>query len=164
MAWADKRRKLGVRTNADTPKDAAQALKFGAEGVGLVRTEHMAIDQGTTSTRAILFDHDSRIVASDQKEFTQYFRHSGWVEHDANEIWMSVLSVMVQDLTGAAVNGTSKDGLFSLDATRCLGACGLAPVCVIDDKVYGTANKDKTVENIIKHIIETERKPEAKAA
>jgi pyruvate,orthophosphate dikinase len=41
MAWADKRRKLGVRTNADTPKDAAQALKFGAEGVGLVRTEHM---------------------------------------------------------------------------------------------------------------------------
>ena len=54
----------------------------------------MAIDQGTTSTRAILFDHDSRIVASDQKEFTQYFRHSGWVEHDANEIWMSVLSVM----------------------------------------------------------------------
>ena len=71
---------------------------------------------------------------------------------------------MVQDLTGAAVNGTSKDGLFSLDATRCLGACGLAPVCVIDDKVYGTANKDKTVEDIIKHIIETERKPEAKAA
>ena len=41
MAWADKYRKLGVRTNADTPVDAAQAVKFGAEGIGLCRTEHM---------------------------------------------------------------------------------------------------------------------------
>ncbi len=41
MTWADKTRKLKVRTNADTPKDAEQAIKFGAEGIGLVRTEHM---------------------------------------------------------------------------------------------------------------------------
>ena len=41
MAWADARRRLKIRTNADTPKDAAQAVKFGAEGIGLVRTEHM---------------------------------------------------------------------------------------------------------------------------
>ena len=41
MAWADKYRRLGVRTNADTPVDAAQAVKFGAEGIGLCRTEHM---------------------------------------------------------------------------------------------------------------------------
>ena len=41
MSWADKYRKLGIRTNADTPKDAAQAVKFGAEGIGLTRTEHM---------------------------------------------------------------------------------------------------------------------------
>ena len=41
MAWADKYRKLKVRTNADTPHDAAQAIKFGAEGIGLTRTEHM---------------------------------------------------------------------------------------------------------------------------
>lgn len=54
----------------------------------------MAIDQGTTSSRAILFDHDAHIVASAQKEFTQIFRHPGWVEHDANEIWLSVLSCM----------------------------------------------------------------------
>ena len=54
----------------------------------------MAIDQGTTSSRAVLFDHESRIISSAQKEFTQYFRHPGWVEHDANEIWLSVLSVM----------------------------------------------------------------------
>lgn len=45
----------------------------------------------------------------------------------------------VQKQTGAEVNGTSVDGLFSLDATRCVGACGLAPVCIIDGKVYGNA-------------------------
>ncbi len=44
MAWADELRKLKVRTNADTPADAAQALKFGAEGIGLCRTEHMFFD------------------------------------------------------------------------------------------------------------------------
>jgi len=41
MKWADKFRKLGVRTNADRPQDAAQARAFGAEGIGLTRTEHM---------------------------------------------------------------------------------------------------------------------------
>ena len=41
MGWADKYRRLRVRTNADTPRDAKQALDFGAEGIGLCRTEHM---------------------------------------------------------------------------------------------------------------------------
>ncbi|MBP3892100.1 MAG: glycerol kinase GlpK [Solobacterium sp.] len=54
----------------------------------------MAIDQGTTSTRAILFNHDHEIVKIAQKEFTQIFPKPGWVEHDANEIWLSVLSVI----------------------------------------------------------------------
>lgn len=45
MAWADKYRTLKVRTNADTPKDATQALKFGAEGIGLCRTEHMFFEK-----------------------------------------------------------------------------------------------------------------------
>lgn len=45
MNWADSYRKLGVRTNADTEKDAKQAYKFGAEGIGLCRTEHMFFDQ-----------------------------------------------------------------------------------------------------------------------
>lgn len=54
----------------------------------------MSIDQGTTSTRAVLIDNNGSIVASNQREFTQYFPHSGWVEHNANEIWSSVLSVV----------------------------------------------------------------------
>ena len=45
MKWADETRKLGVRTNADTPRDALQALKFGAEGIGLCRTEHMFFEE-----------------------------------------------------------------------------------------------------------------------
>ena len=45
MGWADEFRKLQVRANAETPADAAQAYKFGAEGIGLVRTEHMFFDE-----------------------------------------------------------------------------------------------------------------------
>lgn len=63
----------------------------------------LAIDQGTTSTRAILFDHDSRIVGSSQKEFTQFFPKPGWVEHDANEIWLTVLFVMMDAVRDAGI-------------------------------------------------------------
>ncbi|GAB5447966.1 glycerol kinase GlpK [Gymnodinialimonas sp.] len=54
-------------------------------------TQILAIDQGTTSTRAIVFDGDLRPKASAQKEFTQHFPASGWVEHDPEEIWETVL-------------------------------------------------------------------------
>lgn len=54
----------------------------------------MSIDQGTTSTRALLIDKEGKIAASNQREFTQHFPRSGWVEHNANEIWSSVLSVV----------------------------------------------------------------------
>ena len=50
----------------------------------------LSIDEGTTSTRAIIFDHNGNEVVSAQKEITQYFPEPGWVEHDANEIWMAV--------------------------------------------------------------------------
>jgi len=52
----------------------------------------LAIDQGTTSSRAILFDEHCRAQAMDQREFTQHFPNSGWVEHDPEDIWDSVLS------------------------------------------------------------------------
>ncbi|MBG9985704.1 glycerol kinase GlpK [Facklamia sp. DSM 111018] len=54
----------------------------------------MAIDQGTTSSRAVLIDRKGKVRASSQKEFRQIFPHSGWVEQDAHEIWLSVQSVM----------------------------------------------------------------------
>jgi len=71
----------------------------------------MAIDQGTTSSRAILFDHSSNIVASAQKEFTQYFRQPGWVEHDANEIWLSVLSCIAECIQRAGIDPSQVVGI-----------------------------------------------------
>jgi len=53
----------------------------------------LALDQGTTSSRAIIFDHDGKPVAASQKEFKQYFPKPGWVEHDPVEIWSSQLGV-----------------------------------------------------------------------
>ena len=69
----------------------------------------------------------------------------------------------VEKLTGAAVNRTSPDGLFSLDATRCLGACGLAPVCIIDGKYYGNALVNNDFTNEIRRIVREEKKAGAKA-
>ncbi|MFD1956422.1 glycerol kinase GlpK [Paenibacillus thailandensis] len=63
----------------------------------------LAIDQGTTSTRAILFDKEGHAVCSAQQEIRQYYPEPGWVEHDAGEIWVSVLGVIAQALTKAAV-------------------------------------------------------------
>jgi glycerol kinase len=59
----------------------------------------LAIDQGTTSSRAIVFDAKLRPKASGQKEFKQYFPKSGWVEHDPEEIWKSVLTTAKQALS-----------------------------------------------------------------
>jgi len=59
----------------------------------------LAIDQGTTSSRAILFDKKGKIVHVAQTEFQQYFPKAGWVEHNANEIWGSILAVIAAVLT-----------------------------------------------------------------
>lgn len=61
----------------------------------------LSIDQGTTSSRAIIFNHQSEIIAISQKEFTQHFPNPGWVEHDANEIWTSQFSVITEVLQKA---------------------------------------------------------------
>ncbi len=58
----------------------------------------MALDQGTTSSRAIIFDKQGQIVSVAQKEFKQHFPIQGWVEHDANEIWTSQSAVMIEAL------------------------------------------------------------------
>ncbi|MFM2362450.1 MAG: glycerol kinase, partial [Bacteroidota bacterium] len=61
----------------------------------------LALDQGTTSSRAILFDANGQIAATAQKEFTQYYPQPGWVEHDADEIWSSQFSVLAEVLAKA---------------------------------------------------------------
>ncbi|KPU27337.1 glycerol kinase [Caloranaerobacter sp. TR13] len=64
----------------------------------------LALDQGTTSSRAILFDHDGRIVKVAQKEFTQIYPKAGWVEHDPMEIWGTQIGVAKEVLGTAGVN------------------------------------------------------------
>ena len=63
----------------------------------------MALDQGTTSSRCIIFNKKGEIVSSAQKEFTQYFPKSGWVEHDANEIWASQAGVMTEAMAKCSI-------------------------------------------------------------
>ena len=63
----------------------------------------LAIDQGTTSSRAIIFDKKQNICGVGQKEFTQYFPKSGWVEHDAEEIWQTVIATCRQAIRKAKI-------------------------------------------------------------
>ena len=63
----------------------------------------LAIDQGTTSTRAIIFDKDQKVVRVAQKEITNFFPQPGWVEQDANEIWLSTLAVIAQVFDGGQI-------------------------------------------------------------
>jgi len=65
-----------------------------------------AVDQGTTSTRFILFNHRGEIVGSEQKEHTQFFSKPGWVEHDPLEIWSSTQHVIRAALMRAGINGS----------------------------------------------------------
>jgi glycerol kinase len=66
----------------------------------------LAIDQGTTSTRAVLFNSEGRSLGSASKELTQYYPQPGWVEHDADEIWSSVTEVVPGALKAAGVKPT----------------------------------------------------------
>lgn len=71
----------------------------------------LAIDQGTTSTRAIIFDQRGTIVTSAQQEFTQYFPADGWVEHDPEEIWNSTVSVVTKALKNANLQAKDIAGI-----------------------------------------------------
>ncbi len=64
----------------------------------------LAIDQGTTSSRAIIFDKTGSIKSIAQKEFTQFYPNPGWVEHDANEIWSSQVSVVTEAIAKASLD------------------------------------------------------------
>lgn len=71
----------------------------------------LALDQGTTSSRAIVFDHNGLIKSVAQKEFTQYFPQPGWVEHNPNEIWSSQASVIAEAISAIDINGLDIAGI-----------------------------------------------------
>lgn len=71
----------------------------------------LSIDQGTTSTRVIVFNKDGEIKGVSQREFTQHFPKAGWVEHDANEIWSTVLSCFASVLTESNIRPDQIEGI-----------------------------------------------------
>ncbi len=66
----------------------------------------LALDQGTTSSRAIVFNHDGCLVSGAQKEFKQYFPRPGWVEHDPEEIWSTQMGVAMEAMAKAGLEGS----------------------------------------------------------
>ncbi|WP_240376409.1 glycerol kinase GlpK [Bacillus piscicola] len=88
----------------------------------------LALDQGTTSSRAILFDHHGSLLAMEQQEFTQYFPAPGWVEHDAEEIWASTLRVIA---------GVLKKANVSAEQVAAIGITNQRETTVIWDKYSG---------------------------
>ena len=75
----------------------------------------MALDAGTTSNRCILFDKSGKMCSIAQKEFTQYFPHPGWVEHDANEIWTTQLGVALSAMNSI---GASAEDIAAIGITN----------------------------------------------
>ncbi|HAM46026.1 MAG TPA: glycerol kinase, partial [Propionibacteriaceae bacterium] len=75
----------------------------------------MAIDQGTTSSRAIIFNHEGRIVSVGQKEHEQIFPRAGWVEHDPVEVWNAIREVVAEALSKASLN---KDNIQAVGITN----------------------------------------------
>lgn len=71
----------------------------------------LALDQGTSSSRAIVFDHEGNICSTAQMEFTQYFPKPGWVEHNPMEIWSSEAAVIAESITKMGINGKDIAGI-----------------------------------------------------
>lgn len=95
----------------------------------------LALDQGTSSSRAILFDHDQRIIAVEQKETPQIFPQPAWVEQDANQIWHNQIEVAQGVLQKAGITG---------DAVAAIGITNQRETTIVWDKVSG-----KPVHNAI---------------
>ncbi|MGL5047291.1 MAG: glycerol kinase GlpK [Shewanella sp.] len=88
----------------------------------------VALDQGTTSSRAIVFDHDANIVSVSQREFTQWYPKPGWVEHDPMEIWASQSSVLIEVLARAGIHS---------DEVAAIGITNQRETTVIWEKATG---------------------------
>ncbi|MBS3771017.1 MAG: glycerol kinase GlpK [Bacteroidales bacterium] len=71
----------------------------------------LSLDQGTTSSRAVVFDHNGEIASVAQKEFKQYYPKPGWVEHDAGEIWSSQVAVVAEAISRIGINGKYLAGI-----------------------------------------------------
>jgi glycerol kinase len=97
-----------ITVNLGPLREILFRLSFLSSNQSTLMPKYMlAVDQGTTSSRAIIFDHQGNILSVAQKEFKQIFPQPGWVEHDPNEIWSTQLGVAAEAITKAGL--TVKD-------------------------------------------------------
>jgi glycerol kinase len=104
-------------------------------------THVLAIDQGTTSTRAIVFDSDARVVALARREFTQHYPASGWVEHDPEDIWRDTLTTVREAIERSGV-----------------GAAGIAAVGITNQRETAVIWERATGEPIHRAIVWQDRR------
>src|SRR6476646_6622402 len=88
----------------------------------------LAIDQGTTGTKALVFNHEAQIVGQAYAEFTQYYPQPGWVEHDANEIWSATRRLIELALSNAGVQARD---------VKAIGITNQRETVVLWDRVTG---------------------------
>ena len=107
-------------------KRKATGKSYG--GLQIMKEYIMALDQGTTSSRCILFDHAGKIVTMAQKEFTQIYPQPGWVEQNPREIWSSQMSVAIEAM--ANIGASSKN-------IRAIGITNQRETTIVWDKKTG---------------------------
>nr|WP_199859640.1 glycerol kinase GlpK [Frigoribacterium sp. CFBP 8759] len=124
--------RLGPVRSTGPTRASVRAASINDEGVPPVSdTDYiLAIDQGTTSTRAIIFDHSGSIVATGQKEHEQIFPRAGWVEHDPAEIWENTREVIGQALSRADITRHN---------IKAVGITNQRETAVVWDKTTGKA-------------------------
>jgi glycerol kinase len=93
-------------------------------------TKLLAIDQGTSSTRAMLFDESLQVIGAEQREFPQHYPHPGWVEHDPEDIWDSTITVVKGVL--------AKTGTRTADVAA-LGIANQRETAILWDRATGKA-------------------------
>src|SRR2546425_12659509 len=96
------------RAALSPPRRGEDTAPYPINGAAFFRKDSsmkyiLALDQGTTSSRAIVFDHAGSIKAVAQKEFLQIFPQPGWVEHDPNEIWSTQIGVATEAISHAGI-------------------------------------------------------------
>ena len=108
----------------------------------------LSLDQGTSSSRAIVFDCKGQICSMAQREFTQYFPKPGWVEHNPHEIWSSQASVIAEAIAAIDINGLNIGDDVSLSRLYSPANAANAASYDIESITLGTSQGAQSAANV----------------
>ena len=108
----------------------------------------LSLDQGTSSSRAIVFDRKGQICSMAQREFTQYFPKLGWVEHNPHEIWSSQASVIAEAIAAIDINGLNIGDDVSLSRLYSPANAANAASYDIESITLGTSQGAQSAANV----------------